>query len=84
MKPICRECEYMKLLGRARRTANNAYIGGPRGICHCAHPKACDTFYRICPRSPRMAGFIGFASPGEYVPQLKTSPKWCPKKYEEN
>lgn len=38
--------------------------------------------YRVCPRSPRMAGFIDFTAPGENVPKIKTSPRWCPLRTE--
>ena len=75
--PICRQCEYMKLIGRARITGNSR-LEGPRGDCMCEHPKAVETFERVCPRSPRMAGFIGYTAPGGNVPQTKTSPRWCP------
>lgn len=76
--PACRTCYYMRLIGRANITGNNRYLKGPRGDCHCKHPEALAAFQKVCPRSPRMAGFIGFTAPGENVPQIKTSPKWCP------
>lgn len=75
--PICRQCEYMKLIGRARITGNSL-PEGPRGDCMCEHPKAVETFERVLPRSPRMAAFIGFTKPGEEYPNIKTSPRWCP------
>jgi hypothetical protein len=75
--PICRQCEYMTLIGRARITGNSLQEG-PRGDCMCEHPKAVETFERVFPRSPRMAAFIGFTKPGEEYPNIKTSPRWCP------
>lgn len=46
----------------------------------CEHPKAREVFYRLFPRSNRLAGFIGFTSMNDEKPQIKTSPKWCPLK----
>ncbi|MCG4526932.1 hypothetical protein [Intestinimonas massiliensis (ex Afouda et al. 2020)] len=79
--PICRQCEYMKLIGRARITGNSL-PEGPRGDCMCEHPKAVETFERVLPHSPRMAAFIGFTKPGEEYPNIKTSPRWCPLREE--
>lgn len=79
--PICSECLYMELSGRANITGKNMYIGGPRGYCMCKHPDAEETFKRVCPRSHRMAGFIDFTAPGGNVPQIKTSPRWCPLRH---
>lgn len=76
--PNCCNCGYMKLTGRARVTRNNLYLKGPRGDCFCSHPKARETFARVCPRSHRMEGFIGHTAPGGNLPTIKTSPKWCP------
>ena len=58
------------------------FLKGPRGDCMCKHPDALETFKRVCPRSPRMAGFIDFTAPGENVPKIKTSPRWCPLRTE--
>lgn len=76
--PRCEDCELMWLEGRAQRTAANRYGGGPRGQCFCKHPDAVESFRATCPRSPRTPGFIAFTAPGGYVPQVKTSPRWCP------
>ncbi len=74
--PICGTCPHMRMIGRARRDGNNG--GNPRGDCVCGHPDAEEAFHRVCPRSPRMAGFIGFTPMGGDKPQIKTSPRWCP------
>lgn len=76
--PKCSACPHMDMIGRARRTANLRIGTVPRGYCLCGHPKAIETFERVCPNSPRMAGFIDYTAPGEFVPQIKTSPRWCP------
>ena len=76
--PACRTCPFMELTGRAKMTANNRHTKGTRGDCMCKHPDAPETFNRVCPRSPRLPGFIGFTAPGENVPQIKTAPRWCP------
>lgn len=43
---------------------------------------AFETFNRVCPRSSRLAAFIGYTPPGERKPAIKTSPKWCPMRPE--
>lgn len=78
--PVCSECHYMELTGLAKLTANSRYDKGPRDECMCRHPDALETFKMVCPRSPRMPGFIDFTAPGESVPQIKTSPRWCPRR----
>lgn len=80
--PKCQTCYFMRLTSRAKITSNNSHLGGPRGDCMCKHPDAVDTFKKVCPRSPRMAGFIGYTAPGGNDPQIKTSPKWCPLRAE--
>lgn len=76
MKPVCKQCEYMKLRKRCIMTANNR--GVPRAGCMCTHPKAEEYFHKVCPKSNRQPGFIGFTEMGGYEPTLKTSPRWCP------
>lgn len=46
------------------------------------HPDAFETFNRVCQRSSRLAAFIGYTPPGERKPAIKTSPKWCPMRPE--
>lgn len=77
--PVCGKCPNMKVIGRAGITSGTAR-GGPRGNCLCEHPDAVAAFNKVCPHSPRMAGFIGYTAPGGDVPQIKTSPRWCPLK----
>lgn len=79
--PVCAKCEYMTMY-RCRETGNNRYIGGPRAACMCNHTEAFSTFRRVCPRSPKMEGFIGYTKPGGNRPVIKTSPKWCPRRKE--
>lgn len=81
-KHTCKQCIYMNLTRRAKITARNIAIGGARGYCMCEHPKAYEMFNKVCPRSNRMACFIGFTAPGENEPTIKTSPKWCPLRKE--
>lgn len=81
-KPICRSCNFMRVTGYAKTTGNNRRLKGPRGDCMCKHPGAVKTFNKVCPRSPRMAAFIGYTPPGETKPALKTSPTWCPMRLE--
>jgi hypothetical protein len=78
--PTCKGCLYRSAPYRARITGNNN--GTPRAGIVCEHPKAIETFNRVCPRSPRMAGFIGYTAMGGDVPQIKTCPKWCPRRTE--
>lgn len=80
--PHCAGCPHMGKPIRARYNGNNAGMKGPRGSCMCNHPDAVAEFFRVCPRSPRMAAFIGYTGPGGNVPQIKTSPKWCPLRFD--
>lgn len=79
----CNNCRYMHMTGRVNLT-KNCRSAGPRGECFCEHPRAREAFEKMIPRSHRMATFIGFTAPGGNVPQLKTSPKWCPLKERES
>lgn len=81
-KPICRSCNFMRVTSYAKTTGNNRHLKGSRGDCMCKHPNAVKTFNKVCPRSPRMAAFIGYTPPGETKPALKTSPTWCPMRPE--
>lgn len=81
-KPICRSCNFMLVTSYAKTTGNNRHLKGSRGNCMCKHPDAVKTFNKVCPRSPRMAAFIGYTPPGETKPALKTSPTWCPMRPE--
>lgn len=76
--PICSVCLHMEVTGYAKVTGNNSHLKGPRGYCMCVHPDAFETFNRVCPRSSRLAAFIGYTPPGGSAPQIKTSPRWCP------
>ena len=76
--PKCAGCPYVRLSGVARATGNNSHLGDPQSEFMCDHPEAVSNFNRICPRSPKMAGFIGYSEPGRFVPAIKTSPRWCP------
>lgn len=48
----------------------------------CYHPLAFKVFQAVCPRSLRMAGFIGFSVKGGTTPTIKSSPRWCPLREE--
>lgn len=74
--PVCGVCPYMRMTGRGDCNKNND--GKPRGNCWCEHPDALEMFRRLCPRSPRAPGFIGFTPMGGNKPKIKTSPRWCP------
>ncbi len=75
----CTDCPMMKMTGRARIT--NANIGKlPRGNCFCGHPDAEKMFAECCPNSMRMPGFIAFTKPNSDKPNVKTAPRWCPRK----
>ncbi len=75
----CADCPMMRMTGRAKRT--NANIGKlPRGNCFCQHPDAERMFEECNTRSMRMAGFIAFTKPNSNKPNIKTTPRWCPRK----
>lgn len=76
----CATCPMMKMSGRARYTANNSHLALPRGDCFCKHPDAHSAFELICPCSPSMACFIGYTQGASDKPDIKTTPRWCPRK----
>jgi hypothetical protein len=78
--PTCKGCLYRSRPYLARITGNNN--GRPRASFMCEHPKAFETFSVVFPRSNRMARFIGYSAMGGNVPQIKTSPRWCPLRSE--
>lgn len=80
----CATCPLMKLTGRAKSTRNNSHMALPRGDCFCEHPDAIAAFEMVCPRSPRMAGFIGYTAKNADKPSIKSTPKWCPRKMAES
>jgi hypothetical protein len=80
--PRCRGCMYMRQGIRAKANGNNDTKAGPRAPCHCTHPRHRETFEKVCPRSPRMPGFIAYTECGKNGPNIKTSPRWCPLRNE--
>ena len=54
--PVCSECHYMELMGRAKLTANSWHRKGPRGECVCRHPDAGDVQEDV-PAQSTYAGF---------------------------
>lgn len=72
---ICKDCRYMKTY---------KWNGNQRGRCFCEHEKATETFNKVCPISPRMAGFICYTLAETFTPATKTAPRWCPLKEENN
>ena len=82
--PRCANCDHLHVGLCANVTGNNRGRGAhPRRPCHCEHPEAVKTFNKVCPRSPRMAGFIAYTTMNDHLPQIKTSPKWCPLRHQE-
>lgn len=76
----CSACNLMKITGRAAINGNNSHFAGSRGKCICTHPEAETSFGFLCSDSGRMPGFISFTVRGSDTPELKTSPKWCPRR----
>ncbi len=75
----CTDCPMMQMTTRARIVYAN--IGKmPRGYCFCEHPDAEQMFKECCPKSPRMARFIAFTKLDSDKPDIKTTPRWCPRK----
>lgn len=80
----CATCPMMEIIGRARYTRNNSHMARPRGDCFCKHPDAIAAFEMFCPRGRRMAGFIAHTAKASDIPDIKTAPRWCPRKMYEN
>lgn len=71
-KPCCRTCGYKNAYYRANAKAERLEY-------YCDHPYAREAFEEYGGvGSPQ---FIGFSVKGDTVPQIKTSPRWCPLKY---
>ncbi len=79
----CSACPLMKIAGRAKYNGNNDHMDRPRGRCFCKHPDAEAAFKLVCPQSPRNATFIAFTRGATDGPDIKTVPKWCPRKLAE-
>ena len=76
-KPICKNCEYCKNTGSGRNAT--------RGSFFCEHPdKNYISEYFKTHRIYRMFAFIDFSKPYRDEPEIKTSPRWCPKKKQDN
>ncbi len=72
----CVNCKYAK-------TYYPISITGTRNRVMCSHPNQ-KYIYEYC-RSHRVAsmpGFIGYTKPFENEVTIKTSPRWCPLKQE--
>ena len=76
----CAACPMMKLTGWARHTDNNDHLNRPRGACYCGHEEADAAFKLILPRASRATSFIAFTKGGTDEPDIKTAPRWCPRK----
>lgn len=81
MAPIrCASCPMMKIIGRFKYTGNNDHLSRPRGICLCGHKEADASFQLISPRASSGPGFIAYTKGGTDEPDIKTAPRWCPRK----
>lgn len=76
----CAACPMMKLIGRANYTGNNDHLIRPRGACFCGHQEADAAFRLISPGARRASGFIAYTKGGTDEPDIKTAPRWCPRK----
>ena len=77
--PICEDCRYLCVEPPTRSREDKRGI--PRGRCRCSHPEAPRLREKVCPKSVRQAAFIGFTACGSKPPRVKTSPRWCPRKF---
>lgn len=73
MTPICNECGYCECTGRSRGTWKTF---GRREFM-CEHP---DARARCAEVSNRLPGFLGWSKDGEIELNMKTSPRWCPRR----
>lgn len=72
----CSECEFCKSISK---------IGNKRNSCYCEHPNQ-DYIKDYYNKNNKHSfpGFINFSKPFETKPNIKTSPKWCPRKGGDN
>ena len=76
----CASCPMMKMIGRSKYTGNNDHLSRPRGICLCGHKEADAAFRLISPRASSGPGFIAYTKGDADEPDIKTAPRWCPRK----
>ncbi len=75
----CTNCPMMRVTTSARIVYEN--IGKkPKGDCFCEHPDAKQMFKERCPKRLKIPGFIAFTKPDSDKPNIKTTPRWCPRK----
>lgn len=76
-KPICKKCEYCKNTGTGRYATRSSFF--------CEHPdKNYISEYFKTHKIYRMFAFIGFGEPYRDEPEIRTSPRRCPKKKRDN
>lgn len=75
----CATCPMMRIFGRGRYTGSSAFPM-PRGTCYCGHMEGDAARKLICPRSYRAFGFVAFTKGASNEPDIKTAPRWCPRK----
>lgn len=69
----CADC----LLLTVRRRENGI---ARRGRCYCLHSEALASHEFLRRQSNRMAGFVAFTKPDTNKPDIKTAPRWCPRR----
>lgn len=69
----CADC----LLLAVRRRENGI---ARRGRCYCLHSEALASHEFLRRQSNRMAGFVAFTKPDTNKPDIKTAPRWCPRR----
>ena len=76
----CAACPMMNMTVRARHTDSNDHLSRPGGACYCGHKEAEAAFRLICPKARWASGFIAFTRGTSSTPDIKTAPRWCPRK----
>lgn len=76
----CIICRYRSVGLSARTNGNNRMLLGPRRSYFCEHRNARESFEKNS-KSSVSPCFIGYSKPGEFVPNIKTCPRWCPLKF---
>lgn len=69
----CADCSLLAVRRRENGVAR-------RGQCYCLHSEALAAHEFLRHQSNREAGFVAFTKMDESKPDIKTAPRWCPRR----
>lgn len=76
----CSTCPHMVIPIRNKISTSNYGMSRPRGCCYCKHPESGAILSMIVPGAAPGPGFITYTKGATDEPDIKTAPRWCPRK----